>query len=84
MSPGQQAAASPNPQLWLLPPVIARTLINVSLSLYLMPRYGYVRASVSMVITENTYRLLNYIIAFRGPERFSPVTLFGRPWLPRA
>jgi O-antigen/teichoic acid export membrane protein len=77
--PGQQAVAARNAQLWLLPPVIARAAINIGLNLYLIPRYGYIGASVAMVITENIFYVLNYIIAFRGPERFNPIALLARP-----
>ncbi len=79
--PGQQAVASRNAQLWLVPPVIARAALGIGLNLYLIPRYGYIGASASMVIAENVYYVLNYVVAFRGPERFNPVTLFARPLL---
>lgn len=76
--PGQQAVAARNAQLWLFPPVVARTLVNISLNIYLIPRYSYIGACWSMIITENVYFLLNYLIAFRGSERFDPVKDFGR------
>ena len=79
--PGQQAVHARNAQLWLVPPVIARVLINIPLNIYLIPRYGYIGASISMVITDNIYYSLMYLFAFRGPERFNPLTLLARPLL---
>lgn len=77
--PGQQAVAARNAQLWLVPPVIARTILNLGLNFCLIPRYSFVGASIAMIISENLYCLLTYLVAFRGPERFGPVGLFARP-----
>ncbi|GEM_PF-2684906 len=79
--PGQQAVQARNAQLWLVPPVIVRVLVNIPLNVYLIPRYGVIGASLSMVITDNIYYSLMYLFAFRGPERFNPIALLGRPVL---
>jgi O-antigen/teichoic acid export membrane protein len=79
--PGQQAVWARNGQLWLVPPAIIRCVVNMALNIYLIPRYGVNGASVSMVITDNLHYSLMYIFAFRGPERFKPVALLGRPVL---
>lgn len=79
--PGQQAVQARNAQLWLVPPVIVRVLVNIPLNVYLIPRSGYIGASVSMVIADNIYYALMYVFAFRGPERFNPITLLSRPVL---
>lgn len=79
--PLQQAVAARNGQLMLVPPAIARAVINIGLNLYLIPRYGAIGACISMVITENVYYVLNYIIAFRGPERVNVLPLLLKPSL---
>lgn len=79
--PGQQAVQARNGQLWLVPPVLVRVTMNILMNLYLIPRYGSKGASIAMVCSDNVYYILLYLFAFRGPERFNPVTLLGRPVL---
>ncbi len=76
--PGQQAVQARNAQLLLVPPVIIRTLVNIGMNLYAIPRYGFLGACVSMVVSDNLYFALIYAFAFRGPERFSIKLLLGR------
>lgn len=79
IAPGQQSVAARNAQLWLFPPVLVRTIINIGMNLYLIPRYGFIGSCWAMIVSENVCYLLNYLIAFRGPERFDPVSLLWRP-----
>ncbi len=79
--PGLQAVQSRNAQLWLVPPAVIRVLINLAMNLYLIPRYGCIGASIAMLVTENVYFILLYVIAFRGPERFNWIALLTRPVL---
>ena len=81
---GQQAVQARNAQLWLVPPVIVRVPVNMPLNMYLIPRCGYIGASVSMVITDNTYYTLMYVFAFREPEVISEASpRSSKPALPR-
>ncbi len=82
--PGQQSVAARNAQIWLFPPVFIRAVLAVGLAIYLIPKHGYVGAAVSKVVAENVHYLLCYLIAFRGPERFNPLKLFGKPALATA
>lgn len=79
--PGQQAVQARNAQLWLVPPVVIRVAISLGLMVYAIPRYGAFGASVAVLIAENFYYSSMYLIAFRGPERFNPIVLLGRPIL---
>lgn len=79
--PGQQAVQARNGQIWLVPPVLVRVSVNILLNLYLIPRRGCLGASIAIVVSDNAYYVLLYLIAFRGPERFNPFKLLARPVL---
>jgi len=79
--PGQQGVIARNAQLSLIAPHAIRAILNVSLNMYLIPRYGPMGAAASMVVAENIYYVLIYLMCFRGPERFSVWGIYGRPAL---
>lgn len=77
--PGQQGVQARNAQIWLVPAAVVRACTNIGLNFYLIPRYGFIGASVAMLFTEPLYYLLMYLVAFRGPERFNPIKLLAKP-----
>ncbi|MEN6521690.1 MAG: flippase [Armatimonadota bacterium] len=79
--PGQQSVQARNAQIWLAPPAIIRTIVNLGINLLLIPRYGFLGASIAMLISEPIYHILIYLFAFRGIERFNPLALMIRPVL---
>lgn len=81
MYPAQQAVWARNAQLWLVPPAVLRLIVNVGLNIYLIPRHGVIGACIAMLVAENLHYTIMYIFVLRGPERFNPVTLLGRPVL---
>ncbi len=79
--PGQQSVAARQAQLWLVPPIVVRLVLNLGLNFYLIPRYSYIGACWAMIISENVYYVATYFISFRGGERFSVVDILLKPGL---